>query len=129
MNIQTFLININEFLNTTIVPFLLSVAFLVFIWNVTRYFIIGGSNSDAQEKARSLALWGIIAFVVILSLWGIVNLLVTGFGLGNRGAVIPDYMESKGVEDSSFPRDPSAPRGTYNREYEPPRIIRESFTN
>ena len=102
MNIQTFLININEFLNTTIVPFLLSVAFLVFIWNVTRYFIIGGSNSDAQEKARSLALWGIIAFVVILSLWGIVNLLVSGFGLGNRGQVTPDYMESKGVQGTSF---------------------------
>ena len=105
MNIQTLLININEFLNTTIVPFLLSVAFLVFIWNVTRYFIIGGSNSDAQEKARSLALWGIIAFVVILSLWGIVNLLVAGFGLGNRGAVIPDYMEQQGVRNSSFSND------------------------
>lgn len=108
MNIQTFFININEFLNTTIVPFLLSVAFLVFIWNVTRYFIIGGSNSDAQEKARSLALWGIIAFVVIISLWGMVNLLVAGFGLGNRGAVIPDYMESKGGSNggqgSSFQR-------------------------
>jgi|GEM_PF-1625336 len=129
MNIQTLLININEFLNTTIVPFLLSVAFLVFIWNVTRYFIIGGSNSDAQEKARSLALWGITAFVVILSLWGIVNLLVAGFGLGNRGAVIPDYMERKGVQDSSFPRAPSAPRNMYNREYEPPRIIRETFTD
>lgn len=96
MNIQTFLININVFLNEIIVPFLLSVAFLVFIWNATRYFIIGGSSSEGQEKARSLALWGIIAFVVILSLWGMVNLLVAGFGLGNRGAVIPDYMCDKG---------------------------------
>ena len=94
MNIQTLLIGLLNFLNETIVPFLLAIAFLVFIWNATRYFIIGGSSSEEQEKARSLALWGITAFVVMVSMWGIVNILVSGLGL-NDNPIIPDYMCEK----------------------------------
>jgi len=93
MNIQTFLTNILIFLNKSVIPFLLALAFVVFLWNVVRYFIIGGSNEDSQEKARSLATWGIMAFVIIVSLWGIVNLLVTGFGLGGPAPITPDYMQ------------------------------------
>ncbi len=94
MDLQTLLTNILKFLNTTIVPFLMAIAFLVFIWNTARYFIIGGANEESQEKARSLAMWGIAAFVVMLSIWGIVNLLVNGLGLKND-PIIPDYMQQK----------------------------------
>ncbi len=94
MNIQTFLGNILIFLNKTLVPFLIGIAFLIFLWNVVRYFIIGGSNEDDQEKARSLATWGIAAFVVMVSFWGIVNLVASGFGLTGQ-PLTPDYMDSK----------------------------------
>lgn len=83
MNLQTLLLNILYFLNETIVVALLSIAGLVFLWNAARYFIIGGSNEDSQKKARSLALWGILAFVFILSISGIVNMFVIGLGLGS----------------------------------------------
>ncbi len=95
MDLQTLLANILKFLNTTIIPLLMAIAFLVFIWNIARYFIIGGANEESQEKARSLALWGIAAFVVMISLWGIVNLFVNGLGLKND-PITPDYMELKG---------------------------------
>ncbi len=95
MNIQTLLINLLKFLNETIVPFLIALAFLIFLWNAFRYFIIGGSSEDDQAKARSLATWSIGAFVIILSLWGIVNLLVVGLGFNNSRAIIPDYMCDK----------------------------------
>ena len=61
MNLQTLLTGLIKFLNESIVPALIALAFLFFIWNAARYFIIGGSNEDAQEKARSFALWSIIA--------------------------------------------------------------------
>ncbi len=95
MNIQTLLTEILKFLNGTIVPFLLGIAFLVFIWNVARYFIIGGANEESQEKARSLALWGIATFVIIVSLWGIVNLFTKTIPRSNS-PITPDYMESRG---------------------------------
>lgn len=94
MNIQTFLTNVLTFLNDTIVPAILGIAFLVFLWNVVRFFIIGGSDEESQTKAKSLAQWGITAFVIIASLWGIVNMLVAGLGLGNN-PIIPDYMCEK----------------------------------
>ncbi len=95
MNIQTLLLNLLKFLNETIVPFLIALAFLIFLWNAVRYFIIGGSNEENQVKARSLATWSIGAFVIILSLWGIVNMLVVGLGFNNSRSIIPDYMCDK----------------------------------
>jgi predicted PurR-regulated permease PerM len=92
MNIQTFLEGVLTFLNTIILPFLLALAFLFFIWNATRYFIIGGGSEESQEKAKTLALWGIAAFVFIVSLWGIVNLIVSGLGFPSNDSVLPDYV-------------------------------------
>ncbi len=91
MDIQTFLTNIAAFLNATVLPFIIAIAFVAFIWNAFRYFILGGANPAEQEKARTLALWGILAFVLLLSLWGIVNMLVSGLSLTNTG-VCSDYI-------------------------------------
>ncbi len=117
MDLQTLLGGFLDFLTGTIIPFLLVIATLVFVWNVVRYFIIGGANEDSQEKARSLALWGILAFVLIVSLWGIVTLVVNGLGLDNR-SIAPDYMCDKGlggncrdtldVPDNDNARDPGS---------------------
>jgi len=96
MDIQTFLLGILSFLNKSLIPFILAVAFLIFIINIVRYFIIGGSETESQEQARSLSLWGISAFVLIVSIWGIVNLLVAGFGFQGSGPITPDYMCEKG---------------------------------
>ena len=101
MNIQTFLTGILTFINKTLIPFLLAIAFLVFVWNGVRYFIIEGANEKEHEKAKSLALWGISAFVIIISLWGIVNMLADGFGFGPNQAITPDYMGSKGQNFNS----------------------------
>lgn len=95
MNIQTLLTNILTFLNGTIVPFLLAVATFIFIWNAVRYFVLDGSNEESQQKARSLAFWGIGAFVIIVSLWGVVNLIVNGLGFARPMGITPDYIDSK----------------------------------
>ncbi len=94
MNIQTLLTGILTFLNTTFIPFLLAMAGLVFIWGIVRYFVFEGGSGEGQEKGKSLATWGIAAFVVIVSLWGIVNLLVSSLGLDNQ-PITPDYMGGK----------------------------------
>lgn len=97
MGLQTLLAGFLDFLTGTVIPFLLVIATLFFVWNVTRYFIIGGANEESREKARQLALWGILAFVLITSLWGIVMLVVNGLGLDNR-SIAPDYMCENGLK-------------------------------
>jgi len=91
-NLQEYIINITIFLNTTLVPFLFILAFVFFTVNVARYFIIGGSNQTEQEKAKKYAIWSISAFVLMISIWGIVNLLTTSFGLCYSGTLEPDYF-------------------------------------
>lgn len=96
MNLQTFFINIALFLNETVMPFLIALGGLFFIWNAARYFIIGGANPDDQEKARTLAMWGILAFVLVFSVWGIVRLMVNSLGLGElEQPIVPDYMQQR----------------------------------
>ncbi len=95
MNIQEFLTNILLFLNVRILPAMIAIAGFFFLVNAVRYFIIGGANEESQEKARTLATWGIAAFVLIVSLWGIVNLVVAGFGFTGSYSRTPDYLCEK----------------------------------
>src|SRR3990167_588574 len=90
--LQDFISGFAGFLNSTLVPLLFALAFLFFLINATRYFIIGGDKEDARKKAKSLALWGIIAFVLMVSIWGIVNLLVSGLGIGKNITPCPDFI-------------------------------------
>lgn len=92
MDIQTAITNIGNFINNSVIPLILAIAFISFIFNVFRFFILGGTNEESQSKARQLAVWGILAFVVILSLWGLVNFFVNGFGFNNVEVVCPDYF-------------------------------------
>ncbi len=93
-SIQGILTGSIVFINSTVVPLLFALAFLFFLVNITRYFIIGGGNEEGRKKARLLALWGIIAFVVMVSIWGIVSLFLSTFGsYGKRTAPIcPDSL-------------------------------------
>ena len=91
--IQDFIFAALAFLNETLIPFILAIAFLIFIWNTFRYFILGGASPESQKKAKQSAIYGIAAFVVIVSFWGIVNLLVQGFGFDVGMQVTPDYIE------------------------------------
>lgn len=81
--VTTFAQNIIEFINGTLVPFIFAVAFIVFIWGIFTYFIRGGADEGKRDEGKQLMLWGIIGFVVMVSVWGIVNLLANGLGFTN----------------------------------------------
>lgn len=87
-----FLSNVLLFINEIILPFLFTLAFLFFIINAVRYFIVEGASEDGQKKAQRLAIWGIAALVFISVLWGIVNLLTGGLGFDDTRAACPDYF-------------------------------------
>ena len=95
MDIQTLLTAIINFLNDIFIPVLFGIAILFFLWNVARYFIIGGANEDDREKARSLATWGVLAFVVITAFWGLINLIGGSLGIDSTRSILPDYMCEK----------------------------------
>lgn len=90
--LHTYIIEFGKFLNKLVVPLLIAFAFTFFVWNAVRYFIIGGASSESQQKAKMLAVWGVLAFVVIVSIWGLTNILVSSLGLGSNTIICPDYF-------------------------------------
>ncbi len=113
MNLQTYIADLISVLNSIVIPFMLGMAFLVFVINVFRFFILGGTNADSQDKAKRLAVYGVGAFVFIIIFWGIINLLANSFGL-NRDCFsgqVTDYVAEQARLDGS-PRsqvEPCAP--------------------
>lgn len=68
-------------LNTVVVPTIFTLAFIVFIWGVVNYFFIHGGEEAKREEGRVFILWGIIGMVVLFSVWGIVNILLSTLGI------------------------------------------------
>lgn len=68
-------------INNVLVPVIFAIAFLVFIWGAYKYFILGAADGTAQKEGRDLVLWGIIGFVVMISIWGMVNVVARTFNL------------------------------------------------
>ncbi len=83
-DVGTFIINT---INNIIVPVLFAIAFIVFLYGVFETFIIGAGNEDVKEKGKGLMLWGLIGFFVMVSIWGLVNILTGTVTFGNNSGV------------------------------------------
>lgn len=95
MGLEQYIANFITFVNNIVIPFLLGIAFLFFVINVFRYFIVGGSSEDGREKAKLTATYSVAAFVLIMLFWGIVSLLTQSLGLGYLAQTTPrcfDYQ-------------------------------------
>lgn len=85
-SIDAFLLNISTFINNILIPLVFALSLLMFIYGMFRYFIQGGDNSGDREVGQELMVWSIVGFVLMVSIWGIVNLLSSGLqeGLGTE---------------------------------------------
>jgi len=76
-------------INFVLVPVLFAIAFIVFLYGIAKAYIFSVGNPEDVKKGHSLILWGIIGFVVMISLWGIVNVVTSTFGLYGQVAPLP----------------------------------------
>ncbi|MES2994786.1 MAG: hypothetical protein V4681_02015 [Patescibacteria group bacterium] len=87
---QTLAVGIIQFINSIVVPLIFALAFIVFIWGVFIYFIAGGHDEEKKESGKSLMLYGLIGFFVMVSVWGLVNILTGTFNLNKNVPPYPD---------------------------------------
>lgn len=68
---------VGEFLSVIeiLIPFVIGLTIVVFIWNIVQSFIINNDDTGSIEKGKQLAVWGIIILVIMFSVWGILRLL------------------------------------------------------
>ena len=74
-------------INSLLVPLLFAIAFIVFLYGVAKTYILSRGESKEVEEGHKLILWGIIGFVVMISVWALVNLVSSTFRLSNSGAI------------------------------------------
>ncbi len=79
--------NIIYIINNVLVPVLFAVAFIVFLYGIAKAYIFSAGESAEVQKGHQLILWGLIGFAVMVSLWGLVNVVANTFGL--TGAYAP----------------------------------------
>ena len=81
--------NVGNFIDTIIglmnkvVPLLIGLAVLVFLWGVLKYVISGADDADKRKEARGFMIWGIVSIFIMVSVWGLVGILQSSFGVGD----------------------------------------------
>lgn len=72
-----------------IVPLLIAVAVVIFLYGVIKYITAGGDETKRTE-ARNMMLWGIIGLFVMIAVWGLVNVLANTLDLDTSTPDVPD---------------------------------------
>ncbi len=62
------------------VPIVMGLAVLYFLWGAKKY--ITSKDGESQTEARGMIVHGIIILFVMVSIWGLVNIIVVTFGIG-----------------------------------------------
>lgn len=73
-------------INNVLVPVIFAIAFIVFLWGAFDTFIVGANSEEVKEKGKNLMLWGLIGFFVMVSIWGLVNILTGSVSFGTNTA-------------------------------------------
>ncbi len=76
---QDIIIRLGTLLNN-IIPVLITLAVVYFIWGVIQYTI--STDEEAKKGARGKIIQGLIGLFLIIAFWGIVNLVQNTFGVG-----------------------------------------------
>jgi hypothetical protein len=78
-----------------LLPFVITLTLLVFLWGIFKYVVSGG-DMEARKQARGFIIWGLVALAVMVSVWGLVNLLIRTVGVDNTPPPAPHGIDVQG---------------------------------
>lgn len=82
-SIEGILCRVLNVINGYIIPLLIALAVVWFIWGVVQF--ITAKDEEKKGEARSTMIHGIIALFVIVAMWGLVSLVRNFFGVNTGG--------------------------------------------
>ena len=80
----TSLLGVISNLLNIIIPILMILATVVFLWGVITYITAGGDEEKAAT-GRAYIIWGVIGLFAMITIWGLVLALVNTFSVGGQG--------------------------------------------
>ena len=71
----------------TATPIVVALALVYFFWGLANYIL--SSGDDKKKEAINVMIYGIIALFVMVSVWGIINVLQDTFSVGGTQQITP----------------------------------------
>ena len=62
------------------VPVIIAAALILFLYGIAK-FIAGSDNEQTRTEGKTLMIWGVVALFVMISVWGLVQILTGTFGI------------------------------------------------
>ena len=84
------------------IPIVVSLALLAFFWGLAM-FIFQSGDTEKRKNGLQIMIWGIIVLFVIVSLWGIINVLQYTFNVEGGYVEVP-FFDATGGQDPRPPR-------------------------
>lgn len=106
MTLKDVVDNIIGIVNGTVIPVIFSIAFVFFL---SRMLVIlkDRANGKMQKEDVNTTVWGILGLAVMISMWGLVNILVgTFFGPERSAAPSRSATTSAQPAGSTSPQPP-----------------------
>jgi len=85
--IEGILVTIGDLINLA-TPIVVALALLYFFWGLASYILKAGED-DGRKKARDTMIWGILALFVMVSVWGIINVVRDTFDIDDNRIDVP----------------------------------------
>src|SRR3989344_5266141 len=85
-NADSVIVSTVQFINARVIPLLIGIAILYFIWGVLTYIRAAG-DEEKRKEGRNMMIYGIIAIAVMVSVIGLVNVLSNSVGWGNNTSI------------------------------------------
>jgi hypothetical protein len=80
-------------IGNVIIYLLISLAVIFIIWNVVMFLVRGNDPTKRTDALKSIG-WGIVGLAVILSIWGLVNILTGTFRTTPPAKTIPQIQQN-----------------------------------
>ncbi len=78
--------SINRTIINPAIQFAFIIAFVVFLWGVVE-FIRNANNAEARKKGQQHMIWGVVGLVIMVGVYGIINILINTFGLSKSHTI------------------------------------------
>lgn len=92
----TGLLNQIAVITNATIPFILGLAVVVIVWGVFNY-IVGAGDEEKRAEAKKYIIWGVIGVFIMLSVWGLVNVVKSSLVLQRLPARIPSAVPQTAV--------------------------------
>jgi len=70
---------VNKTVINPLIIFIFALAFVYFMFGIVQY-LINSDNEEVRKKSKSHMLWGIVGMFIMISVFGIMNLLLNTIG-------------------------------------------------